>query len=288
MTSNKQHTVYAPRIFRFVEPNINTCVSFINSLINGKQSDIYIDFAQVIEMEHSDYMVLTAQIEKAVLLHGTKFYRVGKKPKTKKVNDILIGSKKVKHFAIDVNSIDIAKTAQELNPFVIKEVVMGLSRIGIKESFDMFEVMLSEIVGNATEHGIKESKINWWLIDDVINSNQTVNFTFLDMGRGIIGSHKKAGLPWRYKLIPDTKIPLHSLYGKLRSSTKDENRGLGLQQVRKYIEEGVVENFLLITNCVSLRYSENKFRISRIKNFEGTYFSWSISKESYNKWKNTK
>lgn len=287
MSSNKQHTIKAPNVFRFIEPNINTCVLFLNSLMNSYYTAINIDFSEVSEMEYSDYMMLVAQIEKAKIQNATKFYRVGKPPLSQKVNNILKGKKNVKHLNIVVDNLEAARKARDLNPFVIKEVVEDLNKIGITDFFDKFEILLSEMVGNATEHGVKESKINWWLMDDLISDSQRVNFTFLDMGIGIIGSHKKAGLPWKYRFLPYTIIPKHSLYGKLRSSTKKDNRGQGLQQIRKYIVEGVVENFLLVTNCVSLRYQDGQFRTSRIQDFEGTYFSWSISKESYNKWKST-
>ena len=111
------------------------------------------------------------------------------------------------------------------------------------------------------------------------------------MGVGIANSHKKARFLLRYRLMGkygENKIILDSLYKKLPSSTKKEGRGRGLPEIREMIEKEWVSDFLLVTNKSAVRHIDNQFKVTNNKNFKGTYYSWTVSKYNFEKWKSTK
>jgi hypothetical protein len=143
------------------------------------------------------------------------------------------------------------------------------------------------LIGNAVEHGIENENINWWLTSEIDYGSKTAKYTFVDMGLGIIGSHKKAGLPFKYYFINDHRVVLNALSGKLGSSTKEPNRGKGLPQLNEMIVKEVVSNLIIITNNVSLNFRNGSFVTTSNPNFVGTYFSWTIDHNNYQKWKNT-
>jgi hypothetical protein len=171
-----------------------------------------------------------------------------------------------------------------------------MERIGIKKKsaegfgfYERIEALLTEIVGNAVEHGIKQRNINYWLCSE--RRNNYIKITFVDMGIGIARSHKKARLLPMYRLMGkkgENKIIIDSLYKRLKSSTKLEGRGRGLPEIRQIIEKEWVSEFLLVTNQTALEFKDNQFKATNIKNFKGTYYSWTISKYNFEKWKSTK
>ena len=116
--------------------------------------------------------------------------------------------------------------------------------------------------------------------------SRTVKFVFVDMGKGIVDSYRKAGLPAEYKRKPDDEILLLALNGVLGSSTKEPNRGRGLPQIRDMVENSLISDFVLITNTVSLRYNNGQFKKTAHQNFVGTYYSWTINKENFILWQN--
>ena len=79
---------------------------------------------------------------------------------------------------------------------------------------------------------------------------------------------------------------LDALYGRLRSSTKKSYRGRGLPQLREMIENEFVSDLVLITNSVSLHYQKGVFNANTNSNFIGTYYSWTIDLNNYQKFIN--
>ena len=112
-----------------------------------------------------------------------------------------------------------------------------------------------------------------------------MHYVFVDMGKGIAGSHKEAGLPFKYLFLGDKYIVQDSFSGSLISSTKQSNRGKGLPFIKDLVEKGIISDFQLITNRVCLEYVNEEFVYERIPNFDGTYYAWSINIENFNKWK---
>ena len=284
-----------PNSFIFTEHHLAPTVSTLEKFSSFRGNTVKIDFSEVKKIGKGDLMVLMAQIEKNIFNKGKKITFTGKMP--------LIVQKlfkeKAHHIVItkeNFNQYEVAEKTNQVNPIIISKNVVALEQVGIKKNttegfgfYERIETFLTEIIGNAVEHGIKENNLNYWLCYE--KSKNAIKFTFVDMGIGIASSHKKARFLLRYRLFGkygENKIILDSLYKKLPSSTKKEGRGRGLPEIREMIEKEWVSDFLLVTNKSAVRYIENQFKFSNNKNFIGTYYSWTVSKYNFEKWKSTK
>jgi hypothetical protein len=277
--------IKVPKYFLLKDKHIQNSISFLRKLVTSRSEIIAIDFSQMINSSKGDIMVFIAQIEKSGIEFGKLFIRKGKLPNSRIMKKLLLFSDKMVHEnkPLPPNLTD-AEKASLINPRLIDDIVKDLRKIGIREYFIPFNIFLTEIIGNAVEHGIENRKINWWLTQDINRENQSISYTFVDMGNGIIDTHKKAKLPFKYWFLGDNKIVLDALYGRLGSSTKQPNRGKGLPQLRTLIESEIVSNLIIITNKVSLRYENSSFMSGKNPNFVGTYYSWTINPYNYEKW----
>ena len=281
-------TIQLPKVFVFKDENVRAVITIMVRLSNIWRKKVHIDFSLVKQVRKGDLMVLMAQLEKLSLKKKQiKFRGITK-------NILGLFREKVIHFK-DFNNANIANIAKETSPVVVENVVVDLKKIGINRNsdhgftfYERIKALLTEIMGNAVEHGISNKNINYWLTSEVDNKNKQITVTFVDMGRGIAYSHKKARLPLKYRIIglfSDNKIVLNSLLGKLPSSTQEVNRGKGLPEIREIIKTGIVSDFILITNRTLIQYNNNQFITNRIDNFKGTYYSWTINKKNFEKWK---
>lgn len=284
----KRTRVKFPSQFYMRKDFLYEVIPALRKIVNTNSRNVYIDFSNVENASQGAYMVFLAQVEKAMKLKkNIRLYPI--LPKAKSVQNIIFAKKKYAHKNIEILSSKIPNTEsfRTVDPDFIDEIVLELRKIGFSEYYEPFYDYLVELIGNATEHGICNRKINWWMLRYRDYQKKCMVYVFVDMGLGIIKSYKKSGLPLRYLLRTKNNIPLDALYGKLGSSTKKNNRGRGLPQIREIIEKGLISDFILITNSVSLRYIDNEFIVSENPNFIGTYFSWTINKDNYITWKNT-
>lgn len=284
-----------PKNFIFTDLYLRSTIATLNKFSSFWGDKLKIDFSEVKKIGKGDLMVLMAQIEKNVFNKGKKITITGKMPQIVKN----LFKEKAHHIIItkeNFNKYEVAEKTNQVNPVIISKNVVALEQVGIKKRssdgfgfYERIEAFLSEIIGNAVEHGIKENNLNYWLCHE--KDKNSIKFTFVDMGVGIARSHKKARILLLYRLMGkfgENKIILDSLYKKLPSSTKKEGRGRGLPEIREMIEKEWVSDFLLVTNKSAIRYINNKFKVSNNKNFKGTYYSWTISKNNFEKWKSTK
>lgn len=284
------YIIKLPAFFSLRGVNLKESVNAINKLIYYKNKTLSLDFSEIKEMSKGELLVLYAQLEKSILTNQNKIYRIGKLPSEKNVKSLLKTSEKIFHINKQISISEISEPDKEklLNPNLIDLIVKDLKKIGIKEYFTPFYEFLTELIGNAVEHGIENKNINWWLTQEIDTKKRTIKFSFVDMGSGIINTHKKAGLPFKYYFLNDSKIVLDAFKGTLGSSTKQSNRGKGLPQLMSMIENEYISNLVLITNNVYLRYENGVFVEASNPNFIGTYFSWSIDQNNYLKWKKLK
>ena len=284
-----------PNSFIFSELHLRSTVSTLEKFSSFRGSKLKIDFSDVNKIGKGDLMVLMAQIEKNIFNRGKKITFTGKMPFIVKQ----LFKERAHHIVItkeNFNKYEVAEKTNQVNPVIISKNVVALEQVGIKKNssdgfgfYERIEAFLSEIIGNAVEHGIKENNLNYWLCYE--KSKSTIKFTFVDMGIGIASSHKKARILPLYRLMGrygENKIIEDSLYKKLASSTKLEGRGRGLPEIREMIEKEWVSDFLLVTNKSAVRYMNNQFKFTNNRDFKGTYYSWTVSKYNFEKWKNTK
>ena len=279
--------IYTPRILDFERPNINKTVRFLRELYFGRHVTV-INFSETKHIADEVFMSMFAQTEKAYLDRHCRYNLV-------RSNDFQVNIKVAKYLgkistdtmihARTNNASKIYELARDVNPIVIDREVQNLKKIGIVEYYERFSNFLTEIIGNATEHGIKDKAINWWLWRDKDHVNKKMKYAFVDMGIGIIASYKKAGLPFRYWFKKDSTKLLDALNGKLGSSTKQENRGRGLPAIREMVEKGFISDFRITTNNISLHYENGEFVCTRHHDFVGTFIAWSIDRDNFNIWK---
>lgn len=284
-----------PNSFIFSELHLHSTVSTLEKFSSFHGNILEIDFSGVKNIGKGDLMVLMAQIGKNIFNKGKEIKISGRMPLIVKQ----LFKEKAHHILItkeNFNKYEVAENTNQVNPIIISKNVVALEQVGIKKNspegfgfYERIEAFLSEIIGNAVEHGIKENDLNYWLCYE--KTKNAIKFTFVDMGIGIARSHKKARVLLRYRLMGkfgENKIILDSLYKKLASSTKIEGRGRGLPEIREMIEKEWVSDFLLVSNKSAVRYIDNKFKVSNNKDFKGTYYSWTVSKYNFEKWKSTK
>lgn len=275
-----------PEDLSFSSESLPIVINSLQKIVTHKRKNIKINFLLVRNISESAYMVLLAQAEKA-LSTGKKLY-IYNIPQINNVRKMLLGKKQIMHTAISIGDIGVPNSfiqKSKNDPTLTFQIEKELKKISVK-SYQELNAMITELVGNAVEHGIKEKKINWWMYP-YRTSRYEISFVFVDMGIGIIDSYKKAVLPDKYKRLKDEDILLYALSGRLGSSTKEANRGRGLPQMGRMVENDWLSNFVLITNGVSLRYIDGKYTITQIPNFVGTYYSWTINKQNYSKWRST-
>ena len=275
-----------PRYFSLKEQHVKAFVRVLDKLYHTKQNEVRIDFAAVEESSKGDMMVLFAQLEKIKETKNTNFSFSNTRVAEKKIDGDIYSLKKRLSKGEGANP--------RLNPSFVSVIANNLRKIGINKNredhvpyCERVEALLTEILGNAIEHGIRKRKINFWFTIEVNRQKEEVVFVFADMGEGIARSHREAGLPLSYKFSGDSRIVINSLNGKLPSSTKEPNRGKGLPEVKKIIKDELVSNFELITNKVAINYSDKQFKRKKIPNFVGTYYSWTVTKDNLERWKNT-
>ena len=268
---------------------IDSTIKVLRGMMTTRQRKVFLDFSQLKSLSYEAYLILLAQAEKAYF--KKKAIYITNIPQIATIRTILFG-KNSNHKTVR-RYFDISENKEQstfirnakIPPNLILGIETELKRIGIKDYFE-FNSFLTELVGNAIEHGISEKKINWWMHYYLDRKTKCVHFMFVDMGRGIVSSYKDAQLiPDRHASIAD--VLMLALNGKLGSSTKQANRGRGMPQIKRMVEKKCISDFVLITNKVSLRYIDGSFVTKEHENFIGTYYSWSVNKENFSSWKNS-
>ena len=285
--NKKEEVILLPSRISMSQDDFPEFVKSLRRIINNRFRRILIDFSQVTNLDYESYVVIVAQAEKAFYKDkNVAIYRI---PNTRKVRNIIFGKNsnhKVYHQNNPFPSLNSEYYLKDdqITPQITERIEKELRKIGVKDYYEL-NTMVAELVGNAIEHGIRHRNINWWMYHYMDNKTRTVRFVFVDMGKGIIDSYRKAGLPKQYQRMGDDDILLLALKGVLGSSTKEPNRGRGLPQIRDMVEKSFISDFVLITNAVSLRYQNGTFEQNKHQNFVGTYYSWTISKENFNLWR---
>lgn len=188
--------------------------------------------------------------------------------KTKKYNNQLyiVGSKRV----------DNKKIGQS-----VKEAVGYL--IGEERHFQPIYTMLIEICSNSVEHANKKERDKNWVVS-VSYETDRVNFIVVDTGEGIMRTIQKK-LPEMFvdKFRSDGDVLKDLLNKGYQSRTKEINRHKGLPKIKENYDAGYVDNMKILTNRVW--YDMTSKTYERTKNeYFGVLYSWSFTKDNYNKW----
>lgn len=285
-----------PTYFEYTNDDRNNIVGFFQSLFKCRSKDslVVLDVSSTKSISEGAFLTLKAQVEKINKSRHDKQRYTIYGAKTREVINFLkkhfVATSKpnVKEFHVDLDVKKGMTADSETDPILVDNIVKDLKTIGITEYYDPFYDFLVELIGNATEHGIKQKNINWWLMHYRDYESRAIRYIFVDMGRGIVNSHKENHVPFKYYFLGDSRIVKDSMDGKLPSSTKQKNRGKGLPFIKYLVIKEWISDFLLVTNKVIVHYDGKNIVYSQCKNFIGTYFSWSINNNNVQKWKNTR
>lgn len=273
-----------PRKLDMSRENFPYLLDIIETIYRSRFKNLILDFNRVESITHSAYIVILAQIEKAILKKKKKakiIVRTNNKP----ILNVLINNNTNlyhKHFTFDSLKEMFPNKSKEFQPEITLTLEKDLNKIGVYDFYEL-NTLVAELLGNAVEHGINNKDINWWLHHRYDPKSKSVKISFVDMGIGIIGSYRKAGFFSGYKGI-DEQIIKDALDGSLGSSTKDSNRGKGLPQIFNMVNKQWISDFILITNNVSVRYIEGQLQYQKHANFVGTFYSFSVNINNYRRW----
>lgn len=295
----------APHDFRLLE-NVNECLSFFReirdfrnfSVLSNGVRQVKISLSAVRQIDYAAISVLSAIGE------GLKLDRVnmqGDFPKDRKCRDMIIESGFLnqmyddKHRRYNVKSqssliffekgIDkLSRKDNENLSILIRHVVKYLT--GVDDNFASLKTILLEICGNSIEHAYSANK--HWLLG-IKYENEKVIFTVTDIGKGILDTlYRKfsSKLLDKFKLNNRLDILKGAFDKKYGSRTKEINRNKGLPAVKCMMDDGAIQDLVVLTNDVIWFYNNDllshKFEAGKTR-FRGTLYQWTITKDCITK-----
>jgi hypothetical protein len=134
-----------------------------------------------------------------------------------------------------------------------------------------------EMMRNSVDHAFpKAQKVRWHIAINHDDEKQLVKFSFVDNGKGIIKSMKKSLLRGAiHHFIDGADVLDTAFHDGIESRTGLPWRGKGLPFIFENYSEGIVKNFLVITNNVFIHYDSGIKRLLPVS-FDGTYYYWEI------------
>lgn len=168
----------------------------------------------------------------------------------------------------------------------VKEAVEYLT--GSAHHFQPIYTMLIEICSNSVEHANRREGDKNWVVS-VSYEQDRVNFIVVDTGEGIMRTISRK-LPELFydKVFREDGEVLESLLNKeYQSRTKEINRHKGLPKIKENFEAGYVDNMKILTNKVWYDMASKTYE-KTVNEYYGVLYSWSFTKENYQKWISTK
>lgn len=273
-----------PCVLKLDESNIVELFRFLNKICDNYSGDIILDFTNLRKKECCGGVRILIAIY--IEMYNNKTQKI-----------IQCKSMPKDFFNIDgalfkVNESQFEKLSYEdiskFNPLILSRLIKNLNRIGINpknrkysEQYERVKAILTEMIGNALEHGKMENNLNYHIASEYNNRNKTVTFFMVDLGVGIAKSQRAAKHKIWHRFMSDSYLVKKTFIGEIPSSTKENNRGRGLPEILDAIKQGIIEDFILISNGSALYYKEGKIYTKRIKNFVGTYYSWTVKNKNY-------
>jgi hypothetical protein len=142
---------------------------------------------------------------------------------------------------------------------------------------------LGEMMRNSIEHAFeKEQKIIWHLGLTHIEEDNSVKFTFVDNGDGIINTYRNRENATfsriREILKNNAEILKAAFENGIQSRTGLPWRGKGLPTIFELYQDQVISNLVVISNNAYLDYDRNLFIKLRV-NYSGTFYYWVMNRD---------
>ena len=195
-----------------------------------------------------------------------------KKPSNKRMENriFMIGKERV-------DSHRIGKAVKESMVFIT----------GREESYPPVYDDMLEISANSVEHANSKTQDKNWLVSITFEEDR-VHFILTDTGLGILATIKKkfSRRILDATIYPDSKILLDVFHKEYQSMTGEVNRCKGLPIIYESYTEGFVSNLIVVTNKVYFDFGNNVSKELK-RGYKGVLYSWTVSKDNYDKWFNS-
>lgn len=295
---NEDKILKAPENFCFVD-NTEECLLFFqnardsNYIINyGKKKYIQFDLKKVSKIDYGTICVLKAILYE--MEHNNIDVR-GSFPENiecrKFISDsgflsLLVDEKGRKFRKVKKSEIvffqksDDEFSDEEMRKLGDKIKMIMAHFTGVEKHNQSLRSVILEICGNSIEHS--ESLNNHWVIGFHFSADK-VEITITDIGRGILETlFRKFGQKIMELLTirNDLNVLKGAFIRKYGSRTLEENRNKGLPMIMKTNEDNRIQNLVVITNNVILRFNdEDSSRIfQKDLKFFGTFYQWEINR----------
>lgn len=275
----------APEKFNLKYENCNLVLEFIADLKKAKKytNIINVDLKQVNEIGDGAIAMLLSVIQE-LNENGVRVF--GDKPKDKSCNTILEKSGffrfvKTKLSDENLNSKNsILRTGHDnpSNSELAVEIEKSMETIwGVKSRCPLLYGGVFEMIRNSCDHAFSpKSKITWHF---AINHNEyknSVKFSFVDNGKGIIKSYKNGFWKNIFIYFKDNAEFLKEAFNEgIDSRTKLAWRGKGLPFIFELFKDNVIKNLIVISNDVYLDFGKQIYQVID-KHYDGTYYYWEM------------
>ena len=278
----KPNKAKAPEKFSVVH-NYEATISFLSNIYHSIEmhKDIYVNLEDVTEITPDAILYLL------VLIQESKNRNVvfkGNAPKDKKANSIFISSgffdfvnSNLDRFQLPQDSsilriktgknVDGDEAANIQN--FLKEHVHNIDKVKLMAIYGI----LVECMSNTNEYAGKTmGSKHWWTM--ALHNKETgkVLFAFVDNGVGIPSTVRKK---W-FDNSSDAKLLEKAAMGTYQmSGSHEKTRNKGLPQIRKYNEDGSIQNLVIVSN--KGYYSVEHGIKDLEKLFAGTMIAWEFA-----------
>lgn len=280
----------APEKFSFIN-NTNEVLTYFNDVRNfiKQKKSVFLDISGITELTPDTITLLISKLSekesKKVILHGN----APENPILKKmfmesglynfVNSL--GNKKVSNKNKLWKHSTNNEVKGEMTALAINACKDLFKRKGIDYDTDNLYNLLVEAMSNTMNHADgKISNLDWWLYYYLDEPNNTIKFSFIDLGIGIFksasfDSYKKYA---KHIYQGNRLLVKPFLEGKIISSRKTDHEisGKGVKQIIDCANLNEFKKFIIITNDVKIDVkTKESEEISN--NFDGTFIYFEIS-----------
>jgi hypothetical protein len=176
-----------------------------------------------------------------------------------------------------IHTGDITTSQVELEPAMpqVMETVWG-----VKARCPQLFGVIGEMLRNSCDHAFKtDNNVFWHLGVSHLENENTVKFSFVDNGVGIINKYYEDKFFRQVKDVFKTnaKVLENAYKDGIASQTGLPWRGEGLPTIYELYSDNIITNLVVITNNVYLDFDMEKFEEIKVP-FSGTYYFWRVNK----------
>lgn len=276
-----------PKIFRLQYESCENVIEYINKVKRVGKSGKHINIVMndIIEIgEGAIAMLLSVMqelVEEGIIFKGSK-------PTNSDARDILekSGFFKFVRGKVDENNSHtkntILQTGDNTTSFseLANEIVSAMETVwGRKGRSPSVYGSVFEMMRNSCDHAFRhEYQIKWHFALSHSETENTVKFSFVDNGKGIIKTFTDGILKKFLNLFQDNLDIVETAFKNgIKSRTGLNWRGKGLPTIFENYEENHIKNLVVISNDVYIDF-DRKIRHTLKNEFSGTYYYWKVDR----------